>query len=77
LGCLLRLLGRSRRLEFEEITTLYTAYGGELWRALLIVSGGRADLAKEATAEAFARLVAHHGSVREPRRWKRCGSGRA
>jgi RNA polymerase sigma-70 factor (ECF subfamily) len=48
---------------------VYAAYGGELWRALLVVSGGRADLAREATAEAFARLVANRSSVREPRGW--------
>jgi RNA polymerase sigma-70 factor (ECF subfamily) len=66
----LRLLsGRSSRLEFEEIAGVYAAYGGELWRALLVVSGGRADLAQEATAEAFARLVANADDVRESRGW--------
>jgi RNA polymerase sigma factor (sigma-70 family) len=35
----------------------------------LVVAGGRGDLAKEATAEAFARLVANAGSVSEPRGW--------
>ncbi len=56
-------------MESEEIAALYAAYGGELWRALLVVSAGRADVAKEATAEAFARLVANADSVREPRGW--------
>ena len=56
-------------LEFEEISAVYAAYGGELWRALLVVAGGRGDLAREATAEAFARLVANVGSVSEPRGW--------
>ena len=56
-------------LEFEEISAVYAAYGGELWRALLVVAGGRGDLAREATAEAFARLVASAGSVSEPRGW--------
>lgn len=56
-------------MESEEIAALYAAYGGELWRGLLVVSGGRADVAKEATAEAFARLVANADSVREPRGW--------
>jgi RNA polymerase sigma-70 factor (ECF subfamily) len=56
-------------LESEEIAALYAAYGGELWRGLLVVSGGRAEIAKEATAEAFARLVANADSVREPRGW--------
>jgi RNA polymerase sigma-70 factor (ECF subfamily) len=66
-GCCVFLVGVV--LEFEEITALYSAYGGELWRALLVVSAGRSDLAREATAEAFARLVVHHESVREPRGW--------
>jgi RNA polymerase sigma factor (sigma-70 family) len=48
---------------------LYRAYGGELWRALLVVAGGRGEVAGEATAEAFARLVASAESVREPRAW--------
>ncbi len=34
-----------------------------------MVAGGRGDLAREATAEAFARLVANAGSVSEPRGW--------
>ena len=36
---------------------------------MLVVAGGRGDLAREATAEAFARLVANVGSVSEPRGW--------
>jgi RNA polymerase sigma-70 factor, ECF subfamily len=36
---------------------------------LLVVAGGRGDLAREATAEAFARLVSNAGSVSEPRGW--------
>jgi DNA-directed RNA polymerase specialized sigma24 family protein len=34
-----------------------------------VVACGRGDLAREATAEAFARLVANAGSVSEPRGW--------
>ncbi len=34
-----------------------------------MVAGGRGDLAREATAEAFARLLANAGSVTEPRGW--------
>jgi RNA polymerase sigma-70 factor (ECF subfamily) len=66
---LVRRLDRGVILESEEIAALYAAYGGELWRALLVVSAGRVDVAKEATAEAFARLVANAESVREPRGW--------
>lgn len=53
----------------DEVTQVYTACGGEIWRALIVVAGGRADLAEEATAEAFSRYVVHQGQVREPRAW--------
>src|SRR5438270_11714571 len=56
-------------MDVDEIPTLYRTWGGELWRALLSVSGGRSDLARDATSEAFARLVANAQSVREPRAW--------
>ncbi len=48
---------------------LFNAHAGELWRALLVVAGGRGDLAEEATAEAFSRLLASRRHVREPRAW--------
>ena len=48
---------------------VYRSCGGEVWRALLVVAGGRADLAEEATAEAFARYVPVRDKVRDPRAW--------
>src|SRR6478672_9147430 len=36
---------------------------------MLAASGGRAEVADEATAEAFKRLCQHWDSVREPRPW--------
>jgi RNA polymerase sigma-70 factor, ECF subfamily len=51
------------------VAAVYTACGGEIWRALIVVAGGRSDLAEEATAEAFSRYVVHHERVREPRAW--------
>lgn len=48
---------------------MYRSCGGEVWRALLVVAGGRADLAEEATAEAFARYVPVREKVRDPRAW--------
>jgi RNA polymerase sigma factor (sigma-70 family) len=53
----------------EQIAAVYAASGGEVWRAMLVVAGGRVDLADEATAEAFSRLCAHWDRVREPRAW--------
>jgi RNA polymerase sigma-70 factor, ECF subfamily len=52
------------------VAAVYTACGGEIWRALIVVAGGRSDLAEEATAEAFSRYVVHHERVREPRAWR-------
>jgi DNA-directed RNA polymerase specialized sigma subunit len=40
-----------------DVAAVYRSCGGEVWRTLLVVAGGRADLAEEATAEAFARYV--------------------
>jgi RNA polymerase sigma factor (sigma-70 family) len=48
---------------------VYAAFSTELWRALVAVSGGRLDVAREATAESFARLVEHASEVRDPRAW--------
>lgn len=55
--------------DVEAIHALYTSVGGEVWRAMLAASGGRAEVADEATAEAFKRLCQHWNSVREPRPW--------
>jgi RNA polymerase sigma factor (sigma-70 family) len=52
-----------------DVAEVYRSCGGEVWRALLVVAGGRADLAEEATAEAFARYVRLRDQVREPRAW--------
>lgn len=52
-----------------EVSEVYRSCGGEVWRALLVVAGGRADLAEEATAEAFARYVPAREKVRDPRAW--------
>jgi RNA polymerase sigma-70 factor, ECF subfamily len=53
----------------QDVVMLFNSHAGELWRALLVVAGGRADLAEEATAEAFSRLLASRRHVREPRAW--------
>jgi RNA polymerase sigma-70 factor, ECF subfamily len=36
---------------------------------MLVAAAGRRDMADEVTAEAFARLLANHESVREPQAW--------
>lgn len=40
-----------------------------LYRTLLAFTGGRADIAEEAAAEAFARAVAYPGRLRDPAAW--------
>ena len=40
-----------------------------MYRTLYAFTGGRADVAEEATAEAFARAVARRGSLRDPLAW--------
>jgi RNA polymerase sigma-70 factor (ECF subfamily) len=44
-------------------------HGRLLWRALLVTAGGRLEIAEDATAEAFARLMVHRASVRDPQAW--------
>ena len=51
------------------VSELFSSYGDGLWRALLVVAGGRSDLAEDATAEAFSRLLASRRSVRDPQAW--------
>jgi RNA polymerase sigma-70 factor, ECF subfamily len=48
---------------------LWSVYGGQLWRAMLVAAAGRRDLADDVTSEAFARLLANYDSVREPQAW--------
>lgn len=53
----------------DDIGALYAEFGAELWRALLVVAGGRGDIAEEAVAEAFARYLVHQEGVRDARAW--------
>jgi RNA polymerase sigma-70 factor (ECF subfamily) len=48
---------------------LWSVYGGQLWRAMLVAAAGRRDLADDVTSEAFARLLVNYESVREPQAW--------
>jgi RNA polymerase sigma factor (sigma-70 family) len=53
----------------DEIQQLYSEFGAELWRALVVVAGGRGDVAEEAVAEAFSRYLVHRSGVRDARAW--------
>lgn len=50
----------------HDYEALYREAGPQLWRTLYGVCGGRADLAEEAIAEAFARVIERGDRVREP-----------
>ena len=48
---------------------LWSAYGGQVWRAMLAASAGRRDLADDVTQEAFARLIVYRETVHDPLAW--------
>jgi RNA polymerase sigma-70 factor (ECF subfamily) len=52
-----------------DLDQLFRAEGDGLFRALCAFTGGRADIAEEATAEAFARLAAYAGTLHDPVAW--------
>jgi RNA polymerase sigma-70 factor, ECF subfamily len=53
----------------EAIERVYRDYGTQLWRGIYAFSGGRADIADEAVAEAFARALDCAGRIRSPLPW--------
>jgi RNA polymerase sigma-70 factor (ECF subfamily) len=52
-----------------DLEALFRAEGDGVYRTLFAFTGGRADVAEEATAEAFARAVAERGTLRDPLAW--------
>jgi RNA polymerase sigma-70 factor (ECF subfamily) len=53
----------SRKHDFDAI---WHDEGPSLWRAVLVYSGGRRDIADDAVAEAFARTIERGNAVRDP-----------
>ena len=53
----------------EAIENVYREYGTQLWRGVYAYSGGRADIADDAVAEAFARALEGKGRIRSPLPW--------
>jgi RNA polymerase sigma-70 factor (ECF subfamily) len=49
--------------------TLFAEEAAGVWRTLYVFTGGRRDVAEEATAEAFARAMANTRRIREPLAW--------
>src|SRR5947199_10858722 len=56
----------SKPADLEE---LFRREGDGVDRRLYAFTGGRADVAEEATAEAFARAVAQREALRDPLAW--------
>lgn len=53
----------------NDFDALFRAEGDRVYRTLFAFTGGRADIAQEATAEAFARAVARGERLRDPVAW--------
>ena len=54
------------RHDFDE---LFRRDGAGLYRTLYAFSGGRRDIAEDATSEAFARAIVHARTIRDPLAW--------
>jgi DNA-directed RNA polymerase specialized sigma24 family protein len=52
-----------------DLAALFRAERDGLFRTLCAFTGGRTDIAEEATAEAFARAVAQRDTLRDPLAW--------
>lgn len=59
-------MATNRPTDIEEV---FREVSPTLWRALYAYSGGRREIADDAVAEAFARLIVHSERVRSPAPW--------
>ncbi len=50
----------------HDFDAIWRDAGPGLWRAILVYSGGRRDVADDAVAEAFARAIERDDQIREP-----------
>jgi DNA-directed RNA polymerase specialized sigma24 family protein len=75
LGHHMRVLELDERPDFAA---LYREIGPQLWRAILVYTGGRRDLADDAVGEAFVRAMESRTTIRSPvpRRRRTGWSGR-
>jgi RNA polymerase sigma-70 factor (ECF subfamily) len=60
---------RANAVPAGDLDALFRVEGDGLYRTLCAFTGGRTDIAEDATAEAFARAVAHDGTLRDPLAW--------
>ena len=59
----------ARALAHHDFAEVFRRDGAGVYRTLYAFSGGRRDIAEEATAEAFARAIAHARTIRDPLAW--------
>ncbi|HEX3300184.1 MAG TPA: RNA polymerase sigma factor [Actinomycetota bacterium] len=53
-------------MDAHDYDAIWRQSGATLWRAVYAYSGGRRDVADDAVAEAFARVMARGAGVRDP-----------
>lgn len=53
----------------RDYAALYREVGPQLWRAILVYSGGRREIADDAVGEAFARAIESDGVIQRPFPW--------
>jgi RNA polymerase sigma-70 factor, ECF subfamily len=53
----------------RDYASLWREVGPQLWRAILVYSGGRREIADDAVGEAFARAIESDGTIRRPFPW--------
>ena len=53
----------------HDFDALFRDHASEVYRTLYAFTAGRRGIAEEATAEAFARAVAHSRRIRDPLAW--------
>jgi RNA polymerase sigma factor (sigma-70 family) len=58
-----------RKADADDLGALFGEQRDAVYRTIFAYTGGRRSIAEEATAEAFARAIAHEGSIRNPTAW--------
>jgi RNA polymerase sigma-70 factor (ECF subfamily) len=53
----------------HDLDAVFREHAGAVYRTLYAFTAGRAAIAEEATAEAFARAVSHERTIRDPVAW--------
>ena len=48
---------------------VFALHGAEVWRAVMVITNGRREIADDVTAEAFARALRHEATIRDPLAW--------